>query len=223
MKTTIATKKRGRPIGSKTNPKRKPAQRRQRHQQQPQQQQPPAPQPAVAPEPAPQQQTTTEILLAPLLPESANSSFSTDRVEDQIEQFEVIAKTVPDVIGGSDANLEGGAPDLIADPGTQPDALVNAEGMVLINERAMRYYMNFGFAQIARVTKDERWKLENDELDAAAPVTVDLVAKWMPSLLTTSAYKEEIAFAIVMFGIVGPRLQMPKKPTNTDGMGTRES
>lgn len=152
---------------------------------------------------------------------TATSSISSGATGEQTivekaEHFEVVAATVPDAIGGP-APVAG--PSDVIDQGEVVPGEAALEGQVVLDHATVRFYLKFGFEQAARMLKEKRWELSAEELQSATPVTHDMVQKWLPWFLGTNVYKEEIAFAIVMFGIVGPRLHLLKKPMSTAGMG----
>lgn len=149
--------------------------------------------------------------------EKPSATSSPGDVDKKIDGFDVVASQVPDVIGG----LEGVTPIGGDDPSEAE--LFGPAGQPLLNEKAVRFYLKTGFELAAAKTGDDRWKLDNQELDMATPATLPVAEKWLAWLLAGSAYKEEVAFCLVMAGIVGPRLLMPKLATTTAGPVTPAS
>lgn len=138
-------------------------------------------------------------------------------VEDRAARFEEVAAGVPDAIGDEPTAAAGKSETSTAyGEALQPDE-------VLPGVQTVRFYLGTVFDQIAGTVKDPRWKLDPDELEEGAKAATPVVQKWLPKLLATSGYREEIAFCIVMFGIVGPRLMMPPKRITTAGTRTPES
>lgn len=202
---------RGRPKGSKTKNRRSSPRRNRPQLHQAASVSSAAP---IAAAPAPESSTATS-------PTSSVATAAPPTIEERSEHFDTVAATVPDVIGAP-------APDADSFPAgvVPPEAAGGGDelqGEVVLDHATVRFYLKFGFETAARMLKEKRWELSPEELSAATPATHAVVQKWLPWFLGTTPYKEEIAFAIVMAGIVIPRLPLLKKPTSTAGPGTSAS
>lgn len=159
---------------------------------------------------------STETLAA-----SSAASGEAASEERAVERFDAIASTVPEAVGAGEvadeSEPEEGAGFTVEKGEPPPTIEKDADGKPILTEAVVGYYLRFGFKTLAVALKEKQWELNAEELEMATPVTHDLVAKWLPSLLGTTPYKEEIAFAIVMGGIALPRLHLlrPKKQAGT--------
>lgn len=124
---------------------------------------------------------------------------------DQAAAFESAAAQVPSTIseeGSAAAN--GGAPAAIAGaPLGVPEHREQADAIDLQPE-TVAVYIRTTFDFLA--TYDHPlWRLSGKEVDIIVPPTTPVVNKWLRKLAGDSPYKEELALAIVLLAVLGPR------------------